>query len=308
MTQANTSLPPLKKPTVLDTLIRFRESLFNALLGVDSSQTLNDELLSGNRELSLTLASELRQATNALRAAAINEAGSKVDYKALRDSPAYTEYRQLCTPILRQFDPTRLKRRHDQLAFWVNLYNALVIDAVIHFSVESSVNEGPVGLLTFFRRAAYNIDGLRLSLEDVEHGILRGNAGHPYLPGPQFGPDDLRAAWVTAPMDVRIHFALNCASRSCPPIGVYDGKYIDHQLDLAARSFVDQDISVDTVRDEVRLSQIFKWYERDFGGKEGVEKFLIHHLPVDDKRLAWLNTRRESVRLVYKPYDWSLNI
>ncbi len=108
------------------------------------------------------------------------------------------------------------------------------------------------------------------------------------------------------PFDPRIHFALNCASRSCPPIAVYDASHIDAQLDLAARSFVDADVVTDAENNEVRISSIFKWYHRDFRDRTGVISFLLDYLP-DDHRRSWLEQHAESVRLVFTPYDWSLN-
>jgi hypothetical protein len=81
------------------------------------------------------------------------------------------------------------------------------------------------------------------------------------------------------PLDPRIHFALNCASRSCPPIGVYDAERIDAQLDLAAASFVANDVEIDSRAGVVRLSAIFRWYAGDFGGRAGVIAFLKERLP-----------------------------
>src|SRR5262249_33790817 len=145
-------------------------------------------------------------------------------------------------------DLATLSSRDARLAFWINVYNALVIDAVIAFHVRRSVTEGRLGLLAFFRRAAYVVGGYRLNCDDIEHGILRGNRGRPFVPGPQFGPADPRRALVVRPPDARVHFALNCASRSCPAIRAYDAEQIDRQLDLAARSFVAVDAKVEPSR------------------------------------------------------------
>jgi hypothetical protein len=112
---------------------------------------------------------------------------------------------------------------------------------------------------------------------------------------------------VIRPLDPRIHFALNCASRSCPPIGVYEAARLQQQLDLAARSFVDGSATLDRANGVITLSPIFKWYARDFGGRAGVISFLIAHLPDDDRR-AWLSDLRVKAKLAYAPYDWLLNV
>ncbi|NIV92242.1 DUF547 domain-containing protein [candidate division KSB1 bacterium] len=126
------------------------------------------------------------------------------------------------------------------------------------------------------------------------------------VPGPQFTSTDSRQAWVIDPVEVRIHFALNCASRSCPPIQVYSADHLEEQLDMAARNFVANDVQLDVERKQLSLSAIFKWFKEDFGGPEGVLKFLVEHLP-DGKRKGWLLEHGDEVSFRYKPYDWGLN-
>ena len=190
-------------------------------------------------------------------------------------------------------------------AFWINLYNVLILDAVIAFGVQRSVTEGWLVVLTFFRRAAYNVSGSRMSLDDIEHGILRGNKGHPFLPGAQFAAGDERLSW-SLPVVPHIHFVLNCASLSCPPIQSYSPKQIDAQLDLAARRFVDATVETSPDGSRVIVSEIFRWYADDFGGRQGVIDFLVHHLPEDDRRQILLDAGG-NLRLDYTPYDWGLN-
>jgi hypothetical protein len=136
--------------------------------------------------------------------------------------------------------------------------------------------------------------------------VLRGNRGYPFIPGPQFGLADPRRSLVIRPPDVRIHFALNCGSRSCPPISAYEAADLERQLDLAARSFVANDVEVDASRDIARVSRIFKWFASDFGGPPGVLAVLRRYLPDDERRHA-LDARGWRTRLTYRPYDWRLN-
>jgi uncharacterized protein DUF547 len=290
--------------TPVDLLVASRDRVLDGLLGVRGS-VLNsvpaqDASGDGGR-----VAVSLRQSINALIATASSSGAGRLDYARLADSPAYREYRTK-SASLRTLDVTTLSSREARLAFWINVYNALVIDAVIAFRVRRSVTEGRLGVLAFFRRAAYAVGGHRLSCDDIEYGILRGNRGHPFIPGPHFGPTDPRLALVLRPPDARVHFALHCASRSCPPIRAYEAEQIDHQLDLAARGFVAADVEIDPSRAIVHLSRLFQWFASDFGGRAGLLRTLRQYLP-DDNRRQWLHAHEGRARLAYRPYDWGLN-
>ncbi len=201
------------------------------------------------------------------------------------------------------FDPARLHTREERLAFWINLYNALVIDGVIAFGIKRSVRED----LGFFRRTAYLVGGRRYAVDDIEHGILRANRPHfhPLLLFPQFGPDDPRLSFAMETVDPRIHCALVCASRSCPPIVAYEAEEIDRQLDLAARTFVNHG-GVTASSNGVHLSRIFKWYEGDFGGRRGVLEFVLRYLE-DGPLRERLASAGGAPPIRFQPYDWSLN-
>lgn len=287
-------------------LVNAREALFSRILGFASDAVLNDAPAVGPSLPGPELAAALKRAANALKAAGIDEAGRQVDYARLQVSAAYAALRRDLTPQLRSLDLSALATREQRLAFWINLYNVLILDAAITLGVSRSVTEGRLGVVSFFRRAAYDIGGQRFSANDVEHGILRANRPHWAIPGPQLSPSDPRLAWRVTPLDPRIHFALNCASRSCPPIGVYDAGRIDAQLDLAAASFIANDVAVDPRAGVVRLSAIFKWYAGDFGGRAGVLAFLKERLP-DGEGRDWLRRQGPHVKLIYHPYDWGLN-
>ncbi len=287
-------------------MIAVREAVLDAVLGRIGNEVLNSGPVEDSFVLSRDLAANLKRAINAVKSDAIDATGRQVDYARLSQSPAFTAYRRL-TPALRELNLAHIVTRYERMAFWLNLYNALVIDGVITFGVRHTVTEGRLGVLAFFRRTAYSVGGLRFSCDDIEHGILRANRGHPFLPGPQFGASDPRWAWIIDPPDARVHFALNCASRSCPPIGVYDPDQIDAQLTLATRNFLAQEAVLDKEHGELRLPRIFRWFARDFGGRPGVIAFLLHYLPEDDRRM-WLEAQGPRAHLGYHPYDWSLNV
>ena len=287
-------------------LIAVRESVLNGVLGGTGNEILNIGPVGDSSTLFRDLAASLKRAMNTVKAEAIDASGNRVDYVRLAESPAFTTYRRL-TPALRQLNLAHIVTRSDRLAFWLNLYNALVIDGIISYGVRRSVAEERLGVLAFFRRTAYNIGGMRFSCDDIEHGILRSNSRHPFLPGRQFGGRDPRRAWIIDPPDARVHFALNCGSRSCPPIGVYSADHIDAQLTLATRSFLNQEAILEPRQDTLGLPSIFRWFARDFGGRPGVIAFLLHYLPEDGRR-AWLEARGPRARLRYHRFDWSLNV
>lgn len=272
------------------------------ILRIDRAKALNlgQQSLPGDADV----AAELRAAVQSMKAEAFDPVRGGVDYQRLKSSDCYQHYRS-CTARLIDFDPATLRSYEERLAFWINLYNALIIDAVIAFGLKANIRED----LGFFRRAAYVIGGLRYSADDIEHGVLRGNRRHffPLIPFPQFAADDPRLAHSLQPVDAGIHCALVCATRSCPPIAVYDAAHIHQQLDAAARNFVNSGgVVIEPRREWVLLSPIFRWYQGDFGGRQGVLDFVLRYLD-DDAARGFLQARRHQLRLGYYRYDWSLN-
>jgi len=294
-----------------DVLISLREKTLDAVSGSDGARSLNPSAspagplaAPGASPRHEDPAGEILGLLRQVFASGLADHGESVDYAALHGSPLFHEFRR-CAANLRAFDPAALPDRDARLAFWINLYNTLVLDGVIALGVQRSVMERRAGL-AFFRQAAYVVGGLRVSCDDIEHGILRANRGHPYFPGKQFGSPDPRLAWVIQPMEARIHFALNCASGSCPPLRAYAPEKLGSQLDLAARNFLAADVQILPDARALRLSAIFKWFAEDFGGRQGVIDFLLAHLPQGED-LRWLSGHRDRVSLRYKPYDWGLN-
>ncbi len=187
-------------------------------------------------------------------------------------------------------------------AFWLNLYNALVIHAALHFRVRRSVRE----VKGFFSRAAYRVGDHLLSLNDIEHGVLRANRGHPLrILVPQFMPWDAKRSLAIRPFDRRIHFALNCGAASCPPVRHYTAGDVNAELELASRSFVASGgVRIDDERGDIVISRLLGWYARDFGWTRrrqlsSVEEFLDDRMRDDVRRAA-------SVAIRYDEYDWTI--
>ncbi|HEY3187249.1 MAG TPA: DUF547 domain-containing protein [Solirubrobacteraceae bacterium] len=189
--------------------------------------------------------------------------------------------------------------RGARLAFWINVYNALVLHAIVGLGVRRSVARA----WNFFGRVAYRIDGAVFSPDDVEHGVLRGNRRRVLPPLRPFGTRDPRRRLALSPLDPRIHFAINCGARSCPPIGVYRAAAIEAQLDLATRTFVNSEVSLEDGR--IVCSRLFKWYRGDFDVAGGLTAFLLRYLDDGPTRRALANGAAPAV--AFRSWDWSLH-
>ncbi len=249
------------------------------------------------------LAEELMAGVRNLSKSFYDTGRGMVDYERLRDSSQFRNYRALTNGLVK-FDPGAIENRNERLAFWINLYNTIVIDGIVTLGVKSSAREVP----EFFTGLKYNIGGNLFSADDIEHGILRGNTPPSFRFAKPFSLKDPRKKFTISPPDPRIHFALVCGSRSCPPIKYYDPSHIDQQLDQAARSFINSsEVMVLPEEGKVLLSEIFRWYEADFGGKKGVLDFICSFL-VDDFAREFIEKSRDRLRMDYLFYDWNLNV
>jgi hypothetical protein len=178
-------------------------------------------------------------------------------------------------------------------AFWVNVYNAAVQDALAR---DPSLYDSR---RRFFGRRVVTVAGHDLSPNDVEHGLLRGSRsglGLGYLP--RLRPDTFERAHRVTDPDPRLHFALNCGAASCPPVAAYDAAGLDEQLDLATASYLDSEADYDPGTGVVRAPRLMLWYVGDFGGPSGVRAFLRDHGVVP---------AGASPKLRFRGYDWSLD-
>jgi len=238
------------------------------------------------------LKSELCDAVATLRAARIDALG-KVDYDGYRSSPDYWNFLKL----LRAFesaDPTQLGDPNEAKAFWLNLYNA----ATVHAVVQHGYPNDALARRTFYGRPLLHIGGEVYSLNQIEHGVLRGNRRVPGSVRKPFGIVDRRKV-LALQLDPRIHFALNCGARSCPAIRHYIGSDLDSLLDQATSAFIEQEVQF--VDGTLEVSQIFQWYRADF---VDVKKFIEQFHQQEHVQEA---CREPGVQLRYRPYDWKSN-
>lgn len=226
-----------------------------------------------------------------------------VNYESMRHSNAFEDYIS-ASRALTLFDLNTLTSREAKLAFWINIYNALVVHGILELNIRKSIKE----VSSFFNVVCYNVGSHIFSLDDIEHGILRGNKKKHLLSRRPFPDGDPRKRFIVEEVDPRIHFALVCGSNSCPPIDVYEASEIDEQLELVTSGFINSDeVIVEKESKVLRVSRIFKWYGDDFGGREGVLSFIIK-CRYDPEEKVFLENATSALRIVYKDYDWSLNL
>ena len=171
-----------------------------------------------------------------------------------------------------------------QMAYWINLYNALTVRTVLDAYPVDSIKEIDGG---FFNRGPWKdkrikVMDIDLSLDDIEHEILR-----------------------TYHKDPRIHYAVNCASIGCPDLAdkAYRAESLDEQLTNSAIAFINHPRGVDVDQSELYLSSIFDWYAGDFGGNDDA---IIGHLQLYAQ--PELKLKLDAVTSIADyDYDWQLN-
>ncbi len=225
-----------------------------------------------------------------------------VDYESIKTSGEYKNYKKI-TANLRGFDLTLLKGETEKLAFWINLYNTIVVDGIIENRVKESVKE----VIGFFSRIKYIIGGYSFSPDDIEHGVLRANSRKPSRVWKQFGLLNAKRKFSLRHIDPRIHFALVCGSRSCAPIKYYTSEGIYDELEMATKNFINSsEVMVIPEENRILISQIFKWYRSDFGGLPGILNIIRKYILDDDKKI-FLDNIKDDLQIDYLYYDWNLN-
>eukprot|EP00850_Spirogloea_muscicola_P020657 SM000222S06998 [mRNA] locus=s222:112182:114999:- [translate_table: standard] len=260
------------------------------------------------------VAETLRQKVSELYEEALSEDGRTVRYNALKSSQAYGQY-VAATEELQRVDLFTLTRM-ETMAFFINVYNSLVIHAMVEGGTPSSVLQR----LFFYKQnmvvlenavvPPYHIGGVDYSLDDIENGVLRGNSppSTSLTKSRPFDRSDPRRFQAIQPMDPRVHFALNCGAKSCPPITVYTAENLDDALATATAAFLEGEYELDKTTASVTLSKIFDWYKEDFGSSEEERvRWVLRHL--DQSRQAELDAAlaESRVAIKYRKYDWDVN-
>ena len=217
-----------------------------------------------------------------------------VDYTGLKGRPEdLNAYVALLGRVSPANHPERFPSRADSLAYWINAYNAFVLKGVVDHYPVKSVKDIKI-LSGFFNRTDFTAGGKTYTLNDIEHGILRGVF-----------------------QDPRIHAAINCASIGCPrlPQKAFQPGDLDARLEEEMWAFIREprNVRIDWKEPAIYLSEIFKWFEEDFTGwyrrTKGVKEariidYLMRYLPEEDRALL---KAHPAVKVRYIDYDWRLN-
>lgn len=187
--------------------------------------------------------------------------------------------------VLERTDTSALSDK-EQFAFYVNAYNAWTVKLILggYPGVASIKDLGSLFKSPWKKRIA-RIDGSTITLDHIEHDILRARFRDP-----------------------RVHFAVNCASKGCPPLlgEPYLGSELDRQLDGVARAFINDPGRNRLEGTTLFVSKIFKWFEGDFN--DDIVRFFKKYAEGDLRAgMDAIEARGEKIRIRYLPYDWSLN-
>lgn len=226
-----------------------------------------------------------------------------VDYSTLARSDRFRQY----TLSAAEFQQVQLcALSHDErIAFFVNVYNALCLHAhVVHGPPNSMLRR-----YTFFRALSYRVGGLDLTLDDIEHGILRGNKRPPMIKFlQQLRPSDPKCRLVITKRDGRIHFVISAGTRSDPPIRILDGENAQEELHDATVEFLSYTVKLDLEKRTVTLPRILYWYAEDFPKPEkSLLLWVAPYLPAAtaNQLVSMVNGEGSMPTVSYENFDWS---
>lgn len=206
-----------------------------------------------------------------------NVVDGQVNYAGIKGDQRFHDYLQ----FLKNANLNIYGTQKEKLAFWINAYNALAIKGILDGLSPGSF----ISRVSFFITTDYVVAGREISLRALEHDVLIPFA------------------------DARIHFAIVCASQSCPTLRAeaYLASRLDEQLDSNTKIFINnpQKNQFDNHAGLARLSRIFDWFGDDFARHSGsVQKFIAQYINNPDTADL---LRHDRFRLKYLTYDWGLN-
>jgi predicted acetyltransferase len=177
-------------------------------------------------------------------------------------------------------------------AFWINIYNTYV-QFLLTANPELFDDRN-----SFFKDELITLAGKKLSLDDIEHGIIR-RSKNKYSMGyiGKISVSEFEKKFRLEKVDYRIHFALNCGAKSCPPVALYKAEKLDDQLNKSTSLYLKAVAKYDAKENEVSAPALFSWFKADFGGEAGVVKMMkdFDIVPKD-----------KDPDVEYLDYDWTL--
>ena len=227
--------------------------------------------------------SQLSTQLNELSEQFIQQLKNGDDTKEIQEELARIEFDELVNTL--QTDTQKL-------AFWVNIYNAYI---QVFLSERPELYENRSA---FFSKDRIPIAGYTISFDKIEHGIIRksqSKIGFGYVK--KGFPDKFERMLRVEEPDYRIHFALNCGAKDCPPVAIYTPEDLEKQFANSTSRFLKSSSRFLPKTKEVEVTSLFSWFRGDFGGKDGIRKILYEEDIIS-------NT--DGVELLYKDYDWTL--
>ncbi|XP_006407397.2 uncharacterized protein LOC18025327 [Eutrema salsugineum] len=229
---------------------------------------------------------------------------SLVDYMRISQSEEFRRYLNLAQ------DLQRLKLQElstdEKLAFFLNLYNAMVIHALIRIGR----SDGMIARRSFFTDFQYVVGGYSYSLSSIRNDILRGGRKPSYPFIKPFMNGNTRHELGLQKLNPLVHFGLCDGTKSSPVLRFFTPQGVEAELKRAAREFFQNGgIEVFFPRRVVHLSRIIKWYKEDFSEEKKMLKWIMSYVDANKAGLLThlLGDGRGSVNIVYQDYDWSIN-
>ena len=207
------------------------------------------------------------------------------DTKALRRELFYVRVSKLNSYLYND----DLKKR-----FWINIYNGY-IQVLLTENPELYDDRG-----TFFKKEQIPIAGRLLSFDKIEHGIIRKSQWKLGLGLiRKWFPNKFERQLRVDERDYRIHFAINCGAKDCPPVAIYESDRVDEQFNKSTEMYLKNNTDYDANKKEVAVTSLFNWFRGDFGCKSGVKYIL--------KQQGLIPTTK-NIDITYKDYDWTLDL
>jgi hypothetical protein len=206
--------------------------------------------------------------------------------------PYHDQVAILAKSTLKELE-NELKTDPQKIAFWLNVYNGFI---QIYLSKKPTLYKERG---TFFSEKQIRIAGELLSFADIEHGIIRKSKvelGLGYL-RKWFPPKYEQKLRVTN-LDWRIHFALNCGAKDCPPIAIYSPENLEQALNFMTTSYLKEQTTYNPKTKTTMSVSLFSWFRGDFGGVSGALKILKTYRIVP----------KEAKELDFKEYKWALSL
>tara|TARA_Y100000385_G_scaffold289798_1_gene360412 strand:- start:1606 stop:2391 length:786 start_codon:yes stop_codon:yes gene_type:complete len=180
---------------------------------------------------------------------------------------------------------TELDNPDKKLAFWINIYNSLVqIRLLENPNLFKDKN-------AFFKKNDILVGGEKLSLNDIENGIMRLKTDE------SISNLFITKKFMLKTLENRIHFTLNCGATSCPAIAYYNPEELDQQLEEATLFYVENNCEYNAEKNEVVISELFSWFKDDFNGEDGVVEFLKKYKLIPKDKFP---------SILFKKYDWGV--